>query len=424
MTNPDPNPQDWRPLLSAAERAEMLDGIACVSLAVGAKLFPDQPWSEFGATPEGDAGPKSPVEQLHFIEHLLPILVQAVAQIERSPLSAAAVLARAVPPMQARRVAASAWMTHARLGQARRTVDETVTVLAHDTPENRAVKSFAEVLARDCREIFLLAEAEEEAEAASRAASCARRLRGLRCAAWWDEVTAKRGDWTLLPTFRELVRADYARIARARAEYRKGFGFDWDQPLLSLPPREIWRLYEVWCLLTVLQSLQEIGWEVVPPSCTFAVRTGRLALTLAAGAKSRIDLRSASGQALTLTYNQTFAEGRESLTHAMQPDITLSDGKRVWIFDAKFKPYTEPGEEGEDINQMHAYRDGIVGTDGTRRVAAAWCLYAGLTQTPNRTFITYGRGPDTPVGALCLRPGDAETRANLRHLLLQWLPPG
>ena len=314
-------------------------------------------------------------------------------------------------------------MTHARLGPSRRTVDETLTMLSHDTPENRAVKSFRDVLARDCRAIARLAAAEEEAEASARAAGCAWRLHGLLGAAWWEEVTA-RGEWVQPPTLREIARADYGQIARARADYRKGFGFDWDRPLLTLPPREPWRLYEVWCLLTVLQSLQVLGWEVVPPSHAFAVRAGRLVLTLAVGEKSRVDLRSASGQALSLTYNQAFAEGCESLTHAMQPDITLSDGERVWILDAKFKPYSEPGEEGEDINQMHAYRDAIVGAGGTRRVSAAWCLYAGLTATQNRAHITYGRGSDTPVGALCLRPGDAATHANLRRLLLQWLPPG
>lgn len=402
----------------------MLNDIACVSLATGARLFPEQPWANFGVAPDGAAGLKSPVEHLYFIEHLLPILAQSAAQIESSPLSAAVVVSRAVLPIRARHVTASAWMAHARGGPSQRTVNETLTMLSHDTPENRAVKSFRDVLARDCRAISLLAEAGEEAEASARAVSCAWHLRGLLRAAWWEDIKAQRDDWIKSPTFREIARPDYARIARARADYRTGFGFDWDQPLLTLPPRDTWRLYEVWCLLTVLRSLQDLGWEVVPPSHAFAVRAGRLTLALAVGEKSRIDLRSAAGQSLSLTYNRTFAEGRGSLTHSMQPDITLSDGERIWILDAKFKPYCEPGEEGEDINQMHAYRDAIVGSEGTRSVAAAWCLYAGLTATHNCSHITYGRSSTTPVGALCLRPGDATTQANLRRLLSQWLSAG
>ncbi len=110
----------------------------------------------------------------------------------------------------------------------------------------------------------------------------------------------------------------------------------------------------------------------------------------------------------------------------MQPDIALTeDGPegRMWILDAKFKPYALPGEEGDDINQMHAYRDAIV--DGNRRrcVAHAWCLYAGLAATPNRPQITYGGGETAIVGALCLRPGDSASFRNLRGLLASWLTP-
>ncbi len=401
----------------------MLGDIARVSLAVGMRLFPEQPWTNFGVSTE-TAASKSPMEQLCFIKYLLPILAQTLAQITQSPLTDAAVTTCAALPHQARRVTSGAWMTHTRLHPSRRTVDETVTVVSHDTPENRAVKSFLDVLGRDCRAIALLAEAEDEPEAATRAADCACRLRGLLRAAWWEEVTPKRGDWALPPTLRETVRPNYARMARERHRYRVGFGFDWDQPLLTLPPRETWRVYETWCLLSVLRALQDMGWGVTSAQEMFAVRVGRLALTLAVGETSRMELRSASGQSLSLIYNRTFAEGRESLTHAMQPDITLSDGERLWILDAKFKPYMEPGEEGEDINQMHAYRDAIIGPSGTRRVAAAWCLYAGLTRTPNRHQLTYGRNGGTSVGALCLRPGDAATQANLRCLLTQWLLSG
>ena len=400
----------------------MLADIARVSLAAGTQLFPEQPWSEMSVAAGGTAWPKSPIEQLGFIEYLLPVLASALAQIERSPLCGDAGTTHPVLPAQARRATASAWMTHARLGPARRTVDEVVTVPSHNTPENRAVKSLVEVLARDCKAIARLAEAEEEAEASARALDCARRLRGLLGADWRD-VTPKRADWKQPPTSRALARADYARLAQARNDYRKGFGFDWECPLLTLPPREFWRLYETWCLLTVLHALQELGWRVTSAQDTFAVRAGRLTLTLAVGKPSRLDLRPASGPPLSLTYNQTFAEGRESLTHTMQPDITISDGARVWILDAKFKPYSEPGEEGGDINQMHAYRDGVIGSDGRQNVAAAWCLYAGLTGISNRDQITYGRGADTPVGALCLRPGDDASRANLRRLLARWLVP-
>jgi len=415
--------QDWRRLLSAAERQTMLGDIARVSLTVGTTLFPSQSWSELGVTVQ-ENGLKSPMEQLGFIESLLPALTQTIAHIERSPLTAVAAQEQSVLPVRAKQVTPTAWMTHARLSQTKRTVSETVAVLSHDTPENRMVKSFLNVLERDSRAIALLAEAEDEREAAARTAGCTRRLRGLLRASWWEDIAAKRGDWTRPATGREIARPDYAWVARERGRYRKSFRFEWDQPLLTLPPQETWRLYEVWCLFTVLNSLQEINWTVTAAQNVFAVVSGRLTLTLATGQKSSVELRSALGQALSLTYNQTFAEGQESLTHAMQPDISLSDGARIWILDAKFKPYAEPGEEGGDINQMHAYHDAIVGVSGIRTVAAAWCLYAGLSDVPNRDQITYRHGVKAPIGALCLRPSGTNTQANLRRLLSLWLAKG
>ena len=408
-------------MLTATERAAMLDDIARVSLAAGSRLFPEQQWSDLDVVPQSVAGQKSPIERLSFIEHLLPVLIQAMPQITHSPLTAAAIYFQAVPPHRARRVATSAWMGYARRGQARETVEETVTVLSHDTPENRALKSFLAALERDSRAIAEIADAEEESEAAGRAMHCAQRLHQMQSEAWLQEVTLKRGDWTQPPTQREMLRPEYARAAQERRRYRKSFAFDWNHPLLALPSRETWRLYELWCFFTVFQTLHKMGWDCLPPQKVFAIREGRLTFTLAVGASSRIVLRSAPGQPLSLTYNQTFAEGHESLSHTMQPDITISDGQRVWILDAKFKPYAQPGEEGDDINQMHAYRDAIVGSRGERNVASAWCLYAGLAEFPNRAQITYGRTADTPVGALCLRPGSAETVSSLRGLLKRWL---
>ncbi len=410
-------------MLTARERAAMLEGIASVSLAAGAKLFPEQPWSSFGVTPQASAAPKSPMEQLGFVEHVLPQFSRALFQIACSPLTNAAACTRMVRPELARRVTAAAWMAHARQSRRPPPISETITLISTDTPENRAIKSFRDVLRRDCMVIALLAEAEEEQEATDRARMCVRRVDTIADDAWWEEVSPRTGDWTLPPTQRGSLRPDYGAVFRMAGQYRRGFCFEWDHPLLLLPPRETWQLYEVWCYFSVFRALRTLGWEPAAAQDVFAVRSGRLALTLAVGQRSEITLRSSEGRTLTLTYNRTFAEGQESLTHTMRPDITLSDGRRLWILDAKFKPYSEPGEEGEDINQMHAYKDAIIGRDGiaNHQVTCAWCLYAGLTETDNRSQITYGRGMQTPIGALCLRPGCTETFSRLREKLQQWL---
>jgi len=420
---------DWRLLLTHGERARMLGDIARVSLAAGARLFPNQPWQDLDVSAGSLAARKSPIERLGFIERALPLLTQAVAQIGRDPLVAAVSRSRPViPALRARRVTTQALLQAARRGSALRSLKETVTALSPDTPENRAVVSFLRTLGRDSAVILTIAEAEEEAEAAGRADRCTRRLRGLLTAPLWEEVSMDGLAWTKPPTLRATLRPEYARVFREMARYRAGFGFDWNHPWLTLPPRETWRLYESWCLFVVLDALGALGYVPVAgqeggtPS-PFAVREGRLTFTLATGSDSRVTLRSLEGRRLSLVYNQTFAEGRHSLSHAMQPDITLASDTDLWILDAKFKPYALGGEEGEDINQMHAYRDAIVDDSGRRVVARAWCLYAGRVDAPNRPDITYGRAEDAPVGALCLRPGD-EATLTLRALLSGWLGAG
>ena len=417
---------DWRRLLTGAERARMLHDIARVSLAAGARLFPGRPWQDLDVSAGSLAARKSPVERLAFIERVLPLVAQAAAQIERDPLADTLRQSRPISPaVRARRVTTGALLQAARRGPDLRSLEEAITVLSHDTPENRAVKSFLRVLEKDSAAIARIAEAEEEAEAARRANLCGKGLRGLLRAPWWAEVKVDGAAWIKPPTRRAAGRAEYVRFFQEMARCRAGFAFDWGHPWLTLPPRESWRLYETWCLFVVLDALRAEGWVPVAGADgdtpdLFAVREGRLTFTPITGMAGRVALRSPEGRPLSLVYNQTFAEGRRSLSHTMQPDITLASGDRVWILDAKFKPYALGGEEGDDINQMHAYRDGIIGESGQRNVARAWCLYAGRADAPNRSHLTYGRS-GTAVGALCLRPGDAETFTNLCALLTHWL---
>ena len=421
---------DWRRLLTPGERAWMLDDIARVALAAGAELFPEQPWQDLDVAARSLVTAKSPLERLSFIEFALPLLTQAAHQIRRSPLTTAVSETRPVtPPILARRVGTQAILQAARRGPVVRSLDETVTVLTADTPENRAIKSFLWTLSRDCDAIARLAAGEGETEAVERAKRCAVQILGLLAEAWWEEVTLDLAAWTKPPTQRATVRPEYAAICREMARYRASFGFDWSQPLLTLPPRETWRLYETWCLFRTLDALLGLGYVPVasPHDATpelFTVREDRLTFTLAQGEAARIALRSPQGGRLSLIYNQMFPQGERSLSHTMQPDITIrTEGPTpaLWILDAKFKPYALPGEEGDDINQMHAYRDAIVDSNGRRCVARAWCLYAGLTDAPNRSRINYGHSEDAIVGALCLRPGNPETFRDFRDLLAVWL---
>jgi len=418
----DPEVEDWRRILTAAERARMLDDIARVSLAVGRHLLPEREWDDLDVRGGSMATQKSPIERLHFIEPLLPSLAQTLEQIEQAPICETIRESRAVsPPARARRVDTRAILQAARQGLAARILDETISRITFDTPENRLVKSFWQMLDRDLRAIARLAEAEGESNVVEAAQRNAERLRRMRLS-WWDEIPAEAGGWGKPPTQRMLSQAPYARIAAWICEYRRGFQFDWDAPLFSLPGRETWQIYEIWCLFQALEALRRLGYAPVDAAnqSLFAVREGRLRLMLAKGSESQIALQSSQGSRLNLFYNRAYAQSKRSLSHTMLPDISLESRGQIWVWDAKFKPYAEPGAEGEDINQMHAYRDAIIDTSGQRCVARAWCLYAGQVEQTNRALIAYGPAETSPVGALCLRPGGQIGFERLCALLKEW----
>ncbi len=414
----------WRRLLTDAERDALLADIGRVALAIGLPdLLPTG--LPFGGG-FGGAGRPSPAERLALLELLLPTLEAAAAQMARDPLTGLVSTARLVsPPVRARRVAAPALLRAVRGGTAGRVLEETVAAVTTDAPENRAALSFWAHLAREAVTIAAQAEAEGEVKAAARAGDYASRLRRLPRAVWAEGVARDPNAWTRPVTSRAAARADYAQTFRARDRWQDALRLEADRPALTLDSREVWRLYETWCLFQTLDALRTLGFAPVstdtPTPALLAVRESRLQWTLAPGSAWAITLRGPHGRTVRVTYNQTFAEGRESVSHAMQPDITLSAGGTRWVLDAKFKPYAQPGEEGDDINQMHAYRDGIVNSTGTRTVARAWCLYTGLAGMPNRPRLTYSLAPDPPVGSLNLRPLAPDTFTALCALLSLWL---
>lgn len=412
---------DWRKLLHDEERARMLQDIAQVSLAVGRHLFPERSWDDLDIAAGSLLSRKSPVERLGFIARLLPDLTRAVEQIAQMPLSASVIQARiAAPPERARRVGTAALLRAVRNGHAGRWVEESTTALTPDTPENRAVKAFLGRLRRDAQAIHHMACAADETEIGQTAQQCTGRLGGLR-----SRFSGAADTLDAPPTHRMLAHPMYARMAGWMRQYRQSFSFDWTCALFGLPSRETWRLYEMWGLFQTLEAIRALGYAPVnqeaDAAALFGVREDRLFFRLAQGQESRVTLQSPQGRRVALFYNRAYAAQRQSLSRTMQPDIALEDETgRTWILDPKFKSYDAPGAEGDDIDQMHAYRDAIVDSDGIKPVERAWCLYAGSGSGVNRPLIAYGTPGRSVVGALCLRPGDAEGFGRLCRLLAAW----
>ncbi len=422
----DPSDTDWRQLLSDGERARMLQDIAQVSLAVGRRVFPERSWDDLDIAAGSLLSRKSPIERLGFIARLLPDLTQAAEQIAQAPLTAPVMHARvAAPPDRARRVGTAALLRAVRNGHAGRWVEEGVTVLSSDTPENRAVRAFLQLLRRDALAIRDMAEAADEAQIAQTARDCVGRLSGLRVQLCDEEIGGDAAAWVAPPTHRMLAHPVYARVAEWMRRYRQSFGFDWGHPLFGLPSRETWRLYEIWGLFQTLAALLALGYETGDAesgnAALFGVKEDRLVFRLVKGQESRVTLRGPQGRVVSLFYNRSYPARQRSLSRTMQPDVALEDdGGRTWILDPKFKAYAAPGAESDDVDQMHAYRDAIVDGDGRKPVQRAWCLYTGAVEGASRPLIAYGPPGGSIVGALCLRPGDADGFGRLCQLLAAW----
>lgn len=461
-----PSPRRWRDLLSETERRQLLADIAHVGLVVGQDLFPERHLSDLDirpnaatAAPGGDACPR---ERLAFLCAVWPRVSTVLNKIETAPhRQLIAGLGAAAPERATGRVTPAALLAALRTGDfapapppsallsARlggrlpRRIVHTVSVPTFDTPANRALKTVLVAWARDLAVVAALAEGVGVPTVAADAQRLRVRVRQHLRRAPWRTLPA-----SLSSTAPESALAAstvlrghplYRLVHDTFRRYRQQFGFDWTNPLFTLPAREAWLLYETWTFFQVAAALRALGLRAAFADGFVLGRAG-LTFSLAKGSPSRLRFVGGDGSGVTLGYNLLFADdgrrsGYHARSHAMRPDIVLQRGDgQLLVFDAKFKTYAEPDRTLVsdqranlplvlDINQAHAYRDAI--HNGSRRVVdATWLLYAGRGGGwPNRAVIAYPNPtPERPfgdgnVGALLLRPGGGAGQTTLRALI-------
>ncbi|MDX1935392.1 MAG: DUF2357 domain-containing protein [Capsulimonadales bacterium] len=427
------------PILTEPDRRRMLAEIGCVALAIGRDLFPDvsvtDPDLERIAAGEGPEGPSTPCprERVAYLSSVRTRLENALRRIEREPETRLRPEERITPLERARRATPKERMTALTrsVGKGPPRVREWASAPTVNTPANVLIKSILVLLLRDGNAAAALA-AVVGARSVEREALLLRDLlkRTLRREPWRDLPIVTGA---VLPALPLSVRRNgpYRLVYDLFRRYRQGFAFDWTTPLFALPPREMWLLYEYWCLFRTADAVRRLGFRAREASDFMMSRSG-LTFTLVRGRASALTFVR-DGQRLTLTYGREFppasAKRRDawrSRSHAMRPDIVLEMGGRLLVLDAKYKAYAETFSTEDpdnlpltaDINQCHAYRDGILHGDRPA-VVAAWLLYPGHAERNNRAVISYGDGERSEVGAIRLR--DVRDTAHLVSLMAVFL---
>lgn len=187
-----------------------------------------------------------------------------------------------------------------------------------------------------------------------------------------------------------------------------------------LEGRDMATLYEYWVFVKILETVVTV--------------TGRMPVEKPQlyrnelGEKLTLGVSVYLGDHLRVRYNPTFMRSaRTAYSTPLRPDVTVEVGNQIYAFDAKYRmEYLDAADSDvddeattykrSDLYKMHTYRDAIKG------IRAAFIVYpgtefvffekAGDKRTQPETIVS----PDG-VGALPLRPADAEPAVKLQSLL-------
>ncbi len=222
-----------------------------------------------------------------------------------------------------------------------------------------------------------------------------------------------------------LLDARYLQVLRVHRDLSRGLGDLRGRPF-EVSFRDTPELYEYWVYLKLVEVFTSLGFTPLETLPSLFVSEDALQVSLGRGLDFAVRLASPEGLQAMLFYNRTYTtRGRASLTHDMRPDVVCEveagDGKRTWVFDAKYRRAWDGGSWSptqEDIDQMHAYRDGIGRLDEggrfERLMDGAYVLFPAAWDEAYLGHRFY-RSAAHGIGGFPLMPGDERTVEHLRE---------
>jgi predicted component of viral defense system (DUF524 family) len=187
-----------------------------------------------------------------------------------------------------------------------------------------------------------------------------------------------------------------------------------------------WQLYEYWCFFQVLAALR----RVVEDPFEFDARpflkrhADRVSMALR-DARVDINHRVRLYFQKSYAYYRSNGAGVGTYSHTMRPDISIEilneagQVAQIILLDPKYR--VSRSSVNQAMDELHRYKDAIVGPDRRRLVHTALALCPNSEQAKSLYFRpdyirTHG------LGALVLRPGDSDAIASLATHLNRLIP--
>lgn len=400
--------------------------------------------------------------QLEYLRRQIPALCRAVEMIARSPrrilfresLSVPLAHSPAVDDLDIARI----WQhsdvlqqpepanvpvgAHALYQQMRGTLPERVSTghqqISYDVYENRFLQHFLMRLSRVVlhTQIHLSATAQDSALDATLRALARRRLNELSIYRrmlynvldldFLKGISPLRTIQPVTPTLRK----DPA-YARFYALYRQ---FDRAITPFSGGPFELslektWQLYEYWCFFQVIAALRQLVGETSQFDARYLQpHADRVSLALP---QAEVHLNDRLRVYFQKTYSYYGWQSTRTSTrsgtysHEMRPDISIEidtpDGKiaQIVVLDPKYR--VSENSLNEAMNDLHRYKDAIIGADRRRLVQTALALCPTDTRGKALYFQedyirTHG------LGGVVLCPGATDNVTSLATILTRLLP--
>ncbi len=276
-----------------------------------------------------------------------------------------------------------------------------------DTPENRFVKYFLELLNELLIEMNIYIDSHDiEGYPAEKTKEYAEIIQDYIFAGWLKEV----GELYNMPSNSQVLqkREGYRDILDYFLIFEFEFNFQCEEITDDIKgyQKKLSQLYEYWCYLKLIKILSKLQNTKTTYESIFDFNKKEWSIKIKSGKESSQNFKIDEYD-LELTYNNTFRRNNPEC-HAyalpMRPDYSLTfksnNIKFLLHFDAKYKCDIKTSFIKDDIYKMHSYKDAIANSLG------AYVLYPGRIQ---KIYPEYSGNIIPSVGAFSLTPGKSET---------------